>query len=121
MQFIATFVAAFVIAYIRQWLLALALSSVVPCIVIAGAVMTKFETKYKVQQLNWSTLSCLLPPLSCLADHPRGSIASQGGNLAEECISSIRTVIAFGNQHIFSNKYDVVVRLVLPSRVVTTP
>lgn len=33
-------------------------------------------------------------------------LASQGGNLAEECISSIRTLVAFGNQHLFSNKYD---------------
>lgn len=36
------FFAAFAIAYARSWRLALALSSMLPCIVVTGAVMNKF-------------------------------------------------------------------------------
>lgn len=53
-QFIACFFAAFVVAFVKMWLLTLALISVVPCIIIAGALMTRFETKYKIEQLHWS-------------------------------------------------------------------
>lgn len=45
-SFIAAFITGFVLAYIRSWRLALALSSILPCIAIAGGVMNKFITKY---------------------------------------------------------------------------
>jgi ABC-type multidrug transport system fused ATPase/permease subunit len=44
--FISAFFAAFIIAYIRSWRLALALSSILPCIGIVGGVMSKFVSKY---------------------------------------------------------------------------
>lgn len=39
---IAAFFAAFAIAFAKSWRLALALSSMLPCIVVTGAVMNKF-------------------------------------------------------------------------------
>ena len=38
-SFVAAFITGFVLAYIRNWRLALALSSILPCISITGAVM----------------------------------------------------------------------------------
>ena len=44
-SFIASFITGFVIAYASCWRLALAMSSIFPCIVVAGGVMGKFMTK----------------------------------------------------------------------------
>ncbi|KAG8955981.1 GTPase-activating protein [Tulasnella sp. 424] len=85
-SFIAAFATGFILAYIKSWRLALALSSILPCIVITGGVMQKFEGKYRTLALN--------------------SIA-EGGTLAEEVISTVRTAQAFGTQKILSNLYDV--------------
>ncbi|KAG9035874.1 GTPase-activating protein [Tulasnella sp. UAMH 9824] len=82
---IAAFLTGFVLAYARSWRLALALTSIIPCIVIAGGGMTVFETKYKEQALD--------------------EIAT-GGSLAEEVISTIRTAHAFGTQSTLSRLYD---------------
>lgn len=92
-----------------MWLLTLALIAVLPCIMIAGFVMTKFETRYKIQQLDWSTCTFALYLKGLLTSSLFFWLrfkASRGGNLAEECISSIRTLVAFGNQALFSSKYD---------------
>jgi len=45
-QFITTFLSGFIIAYARSWRLALAFSSMLPCIAIAGGVMAKFIAAY---------------------------------------------------------------------------
>lgn len=45
-QFVAAFITGFVVAYIRSWRLALALSSILPCLVITGGIMNKFVSKY---------------------------------------------------------------------------
>jgi len=42
----ATFMTGFILAYIRSWRLALALTSMLPCIAIAGGAMNKFISKY---------------------------------------------------------------------------
>ncbi|KAG9044875.1 GTPase-activating protein [Tulasnella sp. UAMH 9824] len=44
---IAAFIAGFALAYARSWRLALALTSIIPCIALTGGAMTAFETKYK--------------------------------------------------------------------------
>ncbi|KAG8896650.1 GTPase-activating protein, partial [Tulasnella sp. 408] len=85
-SFIAAFVTGFVLAYIKSWRLALALSSILPCIVITGGVMQKFEGKYRTFALN---------------------AIAEGGTLAEEVISTVRTAQAFGTQKILSGLYDV--------------
>ena len=46
MNFIAAFVTGFALAYAKSWRLALALSSILPCIAITGGVMNKFISTY---------------------------------------------------------------------------
>ncbi|KAE9400469.1 multidrug resistance protein 1 [Gymnopus androsaceus JB14] len=62
-----------------------AMSSILPCIGGAGAVMNKFVSKYMQMSLK--------------------SVAD-GGTLAEEVISTIRTAQAFGTQSILAGLYD---------------
>lgn len=82
---IAAFITGFALAYARSWRLALALTSIVPCIAFTGGALTAFETKYKEHALN--------------------EIAT-GSSLAEEVISTIRTAHAFGTQNTLSKLYD---------------
>lgn len=46
-NFLAAFVTGFVLAYAKSWRLALALSAMLPCIGITGAIMNKFISAYK--------------------------------------------------------------------------
>ncbi|KAH9941048.1 multidrug resistance protein 1 [Amylocystis lapponica] len=84
LNFFAAFVTGFALAYARSWRLALALSSMLPCIAIGGGVMNRFISKY--MQLS----------LAHVAD---------GGTLAEEVFSTVRTAQAFGNQVLLSERY----------------
>ncbi|EGO23855.1 hypothetical protein SERLADRAFT_450147 [Serpula lacrymans var. lacrymans S7.9] len=84
-NFLSAFATGFILAYIRSWRLALALSSILPCIAVTGSVMNRFVSKY--MQLS----------LKHVAD---------GGTLAEEVISTVRTAQAFGTQKILSALYD---------------
>ncbi|PCH40227.1 multidrug resistance protein 1 [Wolfiporia cocos MD-104 SS10] len=86
LNFFSAFVTGFVLAYIRSWRLALALSSMLPCIALTGGIMNRFISGY--MQLS----------LAHVAD---------GGTLAEEVFSTVRTAQAFGTQKILSAKYDV--------------
>lgn len=45
-NFLSAFVTGFILAYVRSWRLALALSSILPCIGIMGGVMNKFVSTY---------------------------------------------------------------------------
>ena len=45
-NFVSSFIAGFTLAYIRCWRLALAMSSILPCIAIIGGVMNGFMSKY---------------------------------------------------------------------------
>ncbi|KAF9477698.1 multidrug resistance protein 1 [Pholiota conissans] len=73
----SSFVTGFVVAYIRSWRLALALTSILPCIVLTGAIMSTLMSRSMQQSL---------------------SHLAAGGTLAEEVIASIRTLQAFGAQ-----------------------
>ncbi|KAL4246649.1 GTPase-activating protein [Abortiporus biennis] len=84
-NFLGAFVTGFVLAYIRCWRLALALSSILPCIAIMGGVMNKFVSKYMQLSLKH---------------------VAKGGTLAEEVISTVRTAQAFGTQNTLANLYE---------------
>jgi ATP-binding cassette, subfamily B (MDR/TAP), member 1 len=62
-NFLAAFVCGFILAYVRSWRLALALSSILPCIGITGAVMNKFVSRYmqyvSIHVINLSLVSIL--------------------------------------------------------------
>jgi ATP-binding cassette, subfamily B (MDR/TAP), member 1 len=84
-NFLSAFFTGFILAYIRSWRLALALSSILPCIGITGALMNKFVSRYKQLSLKH---------------------VAEGGSLAEEVISTVRTAQAFGTQHQLAELYD---------------
>jgi ATP-binding cassette, subfamily B (MDR/TAP), member 1 len=73
------------VAYIRSWRLALALTSIFPCIAITGTLMNRFVSKWMQMSLGY---------------------VAEGGSLAEEVISTIRTAQAFGSQKTLSHLYD---------------
>ena len=85
LSFIGAFVTGFVLAFARNWKLALACSSIVPCIAITGGVMNFFISKLKLATL---------------------SHVAESGSLAEEVISTIRTAQAFGTQKKLAGMYD---------------
>ena len=83
---ISAFFTGFALAYARSWKLSLAVSSIIPCIAITGALMNIFMSKFKREQLVH---------------------IAEGGSLAEEVISTIRTAQAFGTQKILAAMYDI--------------
>ena len=85
MNFLAAFVTGFVLAYVKSWRLALALSSILPCIAVTGGVMNKFISTYMQLSLKYT---------------------AEAGSLAEEVISTVRTAQAFGSQKVLSQLYD---------------
>ncbi|KIK53745.1 hypothetical protein GYMLUDRAFT_925139 [Collybiopsis luxurians FD-317 M1] len=82
---LGSFFTGFIVAYARNWRLALAMSSLLPCIAIAGGVVTGLASKYT--QISLKAIA-------------------ESGTLAEEVISTIRTVQAFGTQSILTGLYD---------------
>ncbi|KAG8804747.1 GTPase-activating protein, partial [Serendipita sp. 398] len=85
LSFMGAFFTGFILAFIRNWKLALACASIVPCIAITGGIMNALMSKLKLATL--------------------GHIA-EGGSLAEEVISTIRTAQAFGTQNTLAKMYD---------------
>ncbi|KAL0958179.1 hypothetical protein HGRIS_000343 [Hohenbuehelia grisea] len=84
-NYISSFITGFIVAYVRNWRLALALSSGLPCIALTGALMDGFMSKRMQQSLKH---------------------VADGGTLAEEVISTIRTAQAFGSQQKLSHLYE---------------
>lgn len=85
-MFIATFLTGFAVAYARSWKLALAMTSIIPCIIITGVVMNVFVAKFQQIEL----------------EH-----VAQGSTLAEEAMSTVRTAKAFGVEDRLVDLYDV--------------
>lgn len=83
-SFIATFITGFALAFARSWRLALALSSILPVIMVFGALMFIVMTKISTKSLE---------------------AVAKGGTLAEEVVGSIRTVQAFGTTAVLGEKY----------------
>ncbi|KAB5595943.1 Leptomycin B resistance protein pmd1 [Ceratobasidium theobromae] len=86
-SYLGAFFTGFVLAYIRSWRLALAISSILPCIAITGGIMNKFVSTYMQLSLQ--------------------AVSASGGTLAEEVISTVRTAHAFGTQMTLAQRYDV--------------
>lgn len=84
-MFVATFVAGFVVAYIKSWQLSLAMSSMLPCIIGAGAAMNVFITKFQQIELQY---------------------VAQAATIAEESLSSVRTVKAFAIEQNLVDLYN---------------
>ncbi|KAL4062317.1 P-loop containing nucleoside triphosphate hydrolase protein [Scleroderma yunnanense] len=84
-SFFSAFITGFILAYTQCWQLALAMSSIFPCIAITGAIMNKFVSKYMQQSLQQ---------------------VAESGTLAEEFISTVRTAQAFGAQKVLGALFD---------------
>lgn len=84
-MFIATFITGFIVAYIRSWKLALAMTSIVPCIIVVGAAMNVFVSRFHQIELEY---------------------VAHGGSLAEEALSTVRTAKAFGAESRLVDLYD---------------
>ncbi|KAH9026281.1 P-loop containing nucleoside triphosphate hydrolase protein [Lactarius deliciosus] len=91
-SYFAAFVTGFVLAFARNWRLALAMSAILPSIAITGAIMNKFMSKYMQLSLKH---------------------VAEGGTLAEEAVSTIRTAQAFGTQSVLASLYDIPVHKAL--------
>ena len=102
-SYIAAFFTGMILAYVRSWRLALALTSMIPCIGITGAVMNKFVAAYKT--CVWKPIG---PPSEFSNPYFRSSLQSvaSAGTIAEEVISTIRTAQAFGSQDVLSHQYN---------------
>ncbi|WOO85368.1 Sophorolipid transporter [Vanrija pseudolonga] len=84
-QHVSTFIAGFVVAYARQPRLAGVLTTILPVIIVAGGAMGYFESKYQTVALH------------CV---------SKAGTIAEEVISSIRTVQAFATGKLLGEQFN---------------
>lgn len=84
-QAVSMFLSAFVVALSIQWKLALIVMTIIPAIMISVSACIAFDAKYETAIMR---------------------IYSQAGNLAQEAISSIRTVHAFWAHRRITSKYD---------------
>ncbi|KAJ7135203.1 P-loop containing nucleoside triphosphate hydrolase protein [Mycena crocata] len=85
MFFIAAFFSAFILAFVRSWRLTLVLATMLPFMSLVGGLLMTFVTRYTGASLKH---------------------VAEGGTLAEETISSIRTAHAFGTQETLAKMYD---------------
>ncbi|KAI8722901.1 hypothetical protein NCS52_00435600 [Fusarium sp. LHS14.1] len=82
---LATLISAYVIGFIKYWKLTLVASSILVGIIVTSTVCTRFIIKYQGKSMaNYSI----------------------AGGLAEEVISSIRTVKALGVREVFSSRFE---------------
>jgi len=81
---IATFISALIISFVTSWRLALVLLPTQVLIVGSMSLGASFMIKYTVRGID---------------------VYSQGASIAQEAISSIETVAAFGMQNVLARKY----------------
>ncbi|KAI6046276.1 P-loop containing nucleoside triphosphate hydrolase protein [Pisolithus marmoratus] len=84
-NYLSAFFTGFILAYTQSWRLALAMSSIVPCMGIAGVVINKLIAKYTQMTLQY---------------------VAESGTIAEEAISTVRTAHAFGLQQVLGSLFN---------------
>jgi ABC-type multidrug transport system fused ATPase/permease subunit len=84
-QWIATFFGGFVIGFVKDWRLTLVLLGFTPFLVICGSIFSVIFTRFaSAEQKEYAG----------------------AGAVAEEVLSSIRTVVAFGGEYKEAGRYD---------------
>nr|XP_039267520.1 ATP-dependent translocase ABCB1-like [Styela clava] len=83
-QYVCMVLAGFLIAFIYSWKLSLVALSISPFLIVSSALIFTLTTKYTTAELD---------------------AYANAGSIAEETISSIRTVVAFGIQEEQANRY----------------
>ncbi|CAK9780046.1 multidrug efflux pump [Cutaneotrichosporon oleaginosum] len=86
--YISTFITGYVLAYVRSPRMGGVLTSVLPAIMIAGLAMDLALSKYTAQTLHYT---------------------GKASSLAEEAISSIRTVQAFASAKLLGERFDALI------------
>ena len=81
----ATFVSGLVIAFITNWKLTLIVCTILPCMLGTALTMRYFTDRYMRRSLD---------------------AYAESGNLAEETLASVRTVIAFGAEERVARRYE---------------
>ncbi|XP_072964824.1 ABC transporter B family member 9-like [Typha angustifolia] len=95
-QLVSTFFGGFIIAFIKGWLLSLVMLSCIPPIVLAGGIMSLIITKLS----------------------SRGQMAyAEAGNVVEQTIGSIRTVVSFTGEKRAIDKYNLFIKTAYRSAV----
>ncbi|KAI6166370.1 P-loop containing nucleoside triphosphate hydrolase protein [Pisolithus thermaeus] len=84
-SFLSAFFVGFILAYTQSWRLALSMSPILPCIVITSAIMNKLVAKYTQTALQY---------------------VAESGSIAEEAISTVRTVQALGSQKVLGSLFN---------------
>ncbi|KAI6098491.1 P-loop containing nucleoside triphosphate hydrolase protein [Pisolithus sp. B1] len=84
-NFLSAFFVGFILAYTQSWRLALAMSPILPFIVITSAIMNKLVAKYTQAALQY---------------------VAESGTIAEEAISTVRTVQALGSQKVLGSLFN---------------
>uniref|UniRef100_A0A1X7TB27 ABC transmembrane type-1 domain-containing protein n=1 Tax=Amphimedon queenslandica TaxID=400682 RepID=A0A1X7TB27_AMPQE len=85
-QWVTTFFAGFVIGFIRGWELTLVLIAITPFMVMGAAVFSKVAASFTSQEQK---------------------LYAGAGAIAEEVLSSVRTVVAFGGEYKEVDRYKV--------------
>ncbi|ESO88014.1 hypothetical protein LOTGIDRAFT_126879, partial [Lottia gigantea] len=83
-QWISAFLAGCIIGFINGWKLTLVILSISPVLILASALMSKLAASLTNKELK---------------------AYAKAGSIAEEVLSSIRTVVAFGGQHTEAVRY----------------
>lgn len=82
---ISTFVAGLVVAFVRCWKLTLALTAIVPLVIVTGGIMNNIVSKIQADELESVT---------------------QAANVAQEALASVRTAKAFGIENCLVRIYN---------------
>ncbi|KAI6014671.1 ste6-like protein [Pisolithus marmoratus] len=85
---LSAFFTGFILAYCQSWRLALAITSIVPCIGVTSAIIQRFLAKHT--QEKGMALQCV----------------AESGTIAEEVISTVRTAQAFGSQRVLGSLFN---------------
>ncbi|GAA5911509.1 hypothetical protein JCM6882_000522 [Rhodosporidiobolus microsporus] len=84
-MYMGMFLGGIVIGLVKNWRLALVICVIVPLYAVGVAILEHFSAKCKGQQLD---------------------ATAEGARVAEEAISSVRSVVAFGMQKVLAQLYD---------------
>ncbi|XP_062212545.1 ABC transporter B family member 4-like isoform X2 [Phragmites australis] len=88
-QLLSTFVGGFIIAFVRGWLLALVMLSCIPPIAVAGAIVSRLMTRLSTRMQ---------------------SKYGEAGNIVEQTLGAIRTVVSFSGEKQAIMTYNTFIR-----------
>jgi ABC-type multidrug transport system fused ATPase/permease subunit len=86
MQWMSTFFGGIIVGFISEWRLALVILAITPVLAVVGGLISKLVTSYTAKEQ---------------------SAYAKAGSIAEQAISCIRTVVAFGGEDKESERYNV--------------